>query len=46
MYIEHLPCEEDVISLKSSADVSDQGDGAVFTHTEDFETTYYQHVEH
>jgi len=45
MYTEHLPCEEDVISLKSGADVSDQGDGAVFIHTEDFETTYYQHVE-
>jgi hypothetical protein len=45
MYTEHLWCEEDVISLKSSVEVSDQGDGAVFINTEDFETTY-QHVEH
>jgi hypothetical protein len=45
MYTEPLWCEEDVISLKSSADVSDNGDGAVCIHTEDFETIY-QHVEH
>ena len=45
MYAEHVWCEEDVILLKSSADVSDQGDGAVFVHTEDFELTC-QHVQH
>jgi hypothetical protein len=46
MYAEHLWCDVDVISLKSSVDVSGQGDGAVFIHTEDFQTTYYHHVEH